>query len=844
MSLTRSSFGRRSVPVALALPQEPPKTVFVPTMAKIAANTSASQHETFALCKRKWAFGKVWGIKDRDKPYFVFGHALHAVADLYLSGTAKSWEALFPTGWNKGLDEYESNQIQTMAKQAVENGTWQAVPGSLVEFALAFVVGPQFIDARGLPLLAKAETYKDESGVRRVAQLTSLYDGKPLPSGWDVIPPYVGFIDHMILDAEVPTIADHKTAKKREYARTPAKLAEDGQVLSYAAVPLVLRPDVDLVKLRHNVFLKNADAPTPVYPVNAEAPLAKVRATWDRIRASSAEMLRIREDAPKIVDAGNPYRRADNWKKVRSAIEEGRTKEACDKYGGCAFKDVCFGRATAEQVVRRLDSPDPMQLIQRSTGPPKPEVTFGFRPRPSPTPTPSQEHPTMVFATKPLTVNQDIYIVDEEDAGSQYRGRVIALLADSMVELALYPNPDVAPDFATLGAAYRGITVPGIKVLALPHVTAKVKGYQEALVAAGIADGLEWTPAPVAATPVVAATAKVQDKPARDGAFGFKKPGQAAPAALVQPTTPPSTPAAPIVAPAAVQTPPVSVLPPGTPGWALAGVADGTVLTVKPTEHPFWKPLVGKQAKVTGSAPGEIAGSTDLHVIIDDLPYPAANAHRFQPTVVSAAVLPTALPDRAKALQGKVVSIRLKTTESPFNCVLEVVSPTGISILSGQVTSSWEEIESIEPLTTAAIPGAKPTAEEKAAAKEQAKAEKEAAKATEKAAKEAAKVAEKAAKDAAAQTALAGTVPPPTVSIAGSLSAALEAVQAALTGGKVTKKVLEGVLPLLQSALQHQTNLESGAPAAPVAAPQIDGTLRAGLDHMIATATELRGRLG
>jgi hypothetical protein len=392
-----------------------------------------------------------------------------------------------------------------------------------------------------------------------------------------------------------------------------------------------------------------------------------------------------------------------------------------------------------------------------------------------------------------------------------------------------------------------------MKVLALPHVTAKVKGYQEALVAAGIADGLEWTPAPVAATPVVAATAKVQDKPVRDGAFGFKKPGQAAPAALVQPTTPPSTPAAPIVAPAAVQTPPVSVLPPGTPGWALAGVADGTVLTVKATEHPFWKPLVGKQAKVTGSAPGEIAGSTDLHVIIDDLPYPAANAHRFQPTEIAqiaasqmyATILANAsTPDRAKMLQGKLVSVKLKTTKSPFNCVLEGVNPGGISLLSGQVTATWDEVESIDLLTNAAIPGAKPTPEEKAAAKEQAKAEKEAVKATEKAAKEAAKAAEKAAKGAAAQTALAGTVPPPTVSIAGSLSAALEAVQAAITGGRITRRVLEGVLPLLQSALQHQTNLESGAPAAPVAVPQVDGVMRAGLDHMIATATELRARLG
>ncbi len=892
--LTRSSFSVRAAGIVTAA------RPLVPTMEKIEANSSASQHKTFKRCHRLWWFEKVVGVKQRAQQHFIIGTVLHGVAERYITGQTKTWDDLFPVGWNEGLNEYESNWARRMASKAVENGTWQAIENSYIEFPIAFLVGKEHVDARGLPLLAKAETYIDEHKVRRVAKLTTLYDGSPLPPGWSIMPPYVGFIDHLRLWENPPKIADHKTSKNRTYATTPAKLAEDLQVLSYAAVPMVIRPEVTEVDLIHNLFLKNEGGPDP-YVVKAVAPFAKVLKTWESIRSNSEEMLKIRAEVPKVVDASNPYARGNNWQRVRSAIEEGRP-DACKEYSGCPFKDVCFGRATAEQVLRRMDSPDPMELVKRAEA--KPEPIFGLRGRPPPVPKPAaaQEpvfglrpipaqnltqpiavlsEPLMPFAPKPLAVNQDIYIVDPEDATTQYRARIVEP-GNVETVLALYPNADVAPDFGSLGTAYR-ISVPKELVLTIPHPTAKVKGYQETLVALGMTQGSEWTAAPAAATPTVAATTKPSNKPERDGAFGLKgAPAVAAPAqtpaatlapapqapaavpvttsgtiASPVPVSPPA-PAGPVPAAtvpkammtAAHPTAPIETMPTGTPAWALAGVPNGTQLQVKASTHPFWSTLVGKIATVTNSAPGELPGSTYVAFVMDGVPYPEANVHRFEPLaaapvpVVDVSNVPMTQEQRAFVLKGQIVSIVLHSTLSQYNCVLDDVTAEGIVYLGGR-KALWSDVKSLDAMTEAAIPGAPPTKEQKAAAREAAKVEKAAA-------KEAAK--------AAGQQAVPGTEAVPSIEPGNALDAALEAVQAVLNGGKVTRKALEGILPLLQAAKVHQDNLESLKDSADevhaenlevrrvVAAggmppPQNLGLLRVAIDHAISTLTDARAKI-
>ncbi len=840
------------------------------SLQKLALNSSASQDKAWSRCKRLWAANKVWDIKQRQKQHFVIGTRLHEVAERYILGQVASWDGLFPADWNKGLDEHESAWIKDVAEKAVSKGVWQCTPGGLVEFPVCFLTGAEHVDARGLPLLARAETYKDEKDVRKVAKPTTLYDGSPLPSGWDRSPPYVGFIDHLMLWDNPPTVADHKTSKNRKYATTPAKLAEDGQVLSYAAVPFVLRPDVEIVNLRHNVHLKSAGAPEPVYAVKAIAPLAKVQQVWRDIRSHIADMQLVREIAPKV-ENGNPYARANNWQRIKGAVEEGRA-EACSEFGGCELKDLCFGRCTAEQLVQRMDSPDPLPFVQKRTpggnpfrqssqsaGPAPPRSVNPFTRSSTPKPTtlfqsPPQEH-QMPFA-KPapvaFAVYQDVYVLDPDDAAIQFRARITSLSADGATAmLGIYPNPDIMPEFHTLPMAYR-IEVPKDVLFAAPHPLAKIRSYQEVLQASGVTDDISWKPAQAAAAPVPATVPL--DKPLKR-----EEPAGTTPNPFVKTTgvvTPlPGSGAAVQAAAAAASAKlhdsvrPVPPLPAGAPEWA-KDVALGTVLTVAATEHHRWKQYAGKPAIVKDMGPGDTADSIYVSVLIDDLPQPDVNLWRFDapapmhapgtittpvagtPIPSYASILATkTIPERAAALVGRVVSITLLATASPYNCILDAADANGITFANKTKTAVWAEIADLKLFDESMVPGRPPTKEEKAAAKEAAKAEKAAA-----------KEAEKAKTDAAESTNL--------VDPGDALEAVISAIKGALDGGKVTRKVLEGVAPLLEIALQYQTVLEMGAGgtvgtgAIATPAPKVDGVLRAALDHAISTLTDARTKLG
>jgi PD-(D/E)XK nuclease superfamily len=761
-----------------------------PTMQKLAANISASQYKTWKRCHRLWWFQKCAGVKEKPKQAFVIGHALHSVAERYITAQASSWDDLFPIEWDKGLAPDEAAWVKDMTRRGIERGVLQAAPDSLVEFPIAALTGPQHVDARGLPLLAKAETYLDETLTRRVSALTSMHDGSPLPAGWDATPPFVGFIDQLLLWENPPRVTDHKTAKNRRYATTPAKLAEDDQVLSYAAVPMVLRPDVDIVSVRHDVFIKEEGGPDP-YCVEATVTYDKVRKTWDDIRQATIDMELVRQVAPRVVDPVNPAARANNWQRVRSAVEEGRAQDACQAYGGCEMRDVCFGRATAEQVVRRLDAPSIAPILANAA---KPTFTSSRDFRLNLTSrTPTLKDTPMVFGAQAATapkLYQDVYVLDPENAAHQYRARVMATPAKEGDQyfLALYPMPDIAPNWVTLPKSYM-ISVEKAAVLLFPHVSATISSYYQALKDGGVDPAsIAWTTAEATGTPPAPGAVKVSEKPAPDGLFklaGQPAPAAAAPAAPATP--PPAAPAAaapppPVVTAATAPPPPEN--PPlvgPLPSW-VKDVILGTVLIVNAggpnVGHSYWgKPdKMGKRATVYNILPGDQPGTILFDVTIDGDQHPNVDARRFlgpevKAPATAAAAAPTPMAQYAP-LVGKLVTLTLKSTASPLNVVLEAVTLTGATVLNGQRTYPWEDIASIVEMTAASIPGSK-----------------------------------EAVKAEALQTAVAAIDP------AKALDQALEAVQAALNGGKVTKKVLEGILPLLVAAKGFQAT--GGTPPGP-----------------------------
>jgi PD-(D/E)XK nuclease superfamily len=769
-----------------------PQPSIVPTMERLARNISASQYKTWVSCHRSWWFDKVAKVRKRQMQAHVIGHATHSVIERYILGQAGSWEGLFPAGWNKGLDATESDWLQRMVRAGIEKGVIQSTPGSLVELPVAMLTAAHHVDARGLPLLCKAETYLDEQLVRRIAKFTTLYDGSPLPADWDRIPPFVGFIDHLLLDADPPLVADHKTAKNRRYATTVKKLAEDTQVIAYSAVPMILRPDVSSVMCRHNVYIKEEGGPDP-YCVQVPITIEKTLKVWSEIRMAVIEMEQVRIAAPIINDPTNPFNRANNWQKVTSAIEAGCAQESCSAYGGCPYKDICYGRSSAEQVVKRLDSPDPLTLVQKPLPPSPPPKKFGLN---------LGNHMPFAAPKPQFAINQDVYVIDPDDATTQYRARITAI-ADQ-IALAIYPDPDVLPMFTTLAATYR-ITLPKEAVMPLPLPSVRIGSYYVSLKAAGTISeaDMAWTPAVVppsaSAIPLTPALAPIGDvqkamkRPERDGKFGFgglpgttaagvvnpdafknhqpTGPGlqsgsttPAAPPAAILPPNPPTTPGTATLTPPKVNAP----LTGPTEAWAKV-VRPGALVEVIPSEHSFWAQHSGKTALLRDATMGD-NNTIMLTVEIEGAPYPEVDSRRFRlkaiehQAVVAEPDPYVAALDQYRALIGKAVTVCFQSTLSSLNAELQAVDEEGITLIGKKYP--WSDITAFNAMTPTDVPGSK----------------------------EALKAA-KAAIKASAAAATTAAIDPGTA-----LDKAIDMIQVALNGGKVTKKVLEGALPYLQAA--------------------------------------------
>lgn len=769
----------------------------------LRSNASASQVKLYDRCARLWWLNYVAGVREKRLQHFILGTALHSVGERFLLGHARQEADLYPPKWNEGLTEDESLWITKAVKHAIETGVWQLMTDAYVEFPLLFLTGEHHVDARGLPLLAAAKTYDDEQGVRRHTKPDTLIDGSPVPDDWDATAPFVGFIDLLKLGAD-PAIIDHKTSKNRRYATTAKKLADDAQVLSYAALPMVLDPSVMNVRLRHNVFLKSEEVKI-AYAVDADAPYQKVLEQWQHNRAVIQEMGSLRQHFPKVQGA-SLFGRAKNWLKVRSAIDEGRPS-ACDDYGGCPFRNSCTGHCSIESTVQRLDAPAPPGFLELEDAARKPR-TFGLNlaiikppplpPLPPPKP-PSKDQP--MFTAPKITTGSDAYVIDPSNAKQQYRCTVTtAPDANGMVTIALWPNADVAPDLASLGPIYL-TDLPATALTGVPAITATITGYETELAKHPevTAEQRAWQPqAPP--TPVAGATtATIPKRDAPDGRFGL-------PGVVAQALAPAA--AAPAVAgkPAAKPVPPPPAVPANT-----SAVAAGTILRVAATDHPFWSKLKGKLATVAFAVPGDEPNQILYTVEIDAHPYPDVSSMRFEPIPVA---LPAAhepeqtLSSRCMGLVGREVSVRFKVdgkdSITTVNARLDSANILdGIALLNGSLVINYSNVVSIEPMTEAAIPGVKLP---KGPGKVLENLDKDTVKAQEKITKAQAK----AAKEATAADIVTEPVASPMLSGI-PLDTAIDLIAATLNGGKVTRKVLETIAPLLDKAKEYQMGLEAAS---------------------------------
>lgn len=445
---------------------------------------SASQLETWERCKRLWVFERVHKIRGPEAGFLAFGTVLHAVLERWhLQDDAGRGPELYPKGWDAEVTPGEAAQIQRLVIHAEGAGTISREPGRRIEQEI------------WLPVV---------EGVR-----------------------LVGYVD-VLLDDEVQ---DHKSTKDFKWAKGPHLLSQSTQMLVYAKYLIEEarargKQVPAFVTLRHNVFCKDPNVPTPTKVTRVRVSVEAIERKW----------LEIQEHARGMLAARTRYAKLESWPEIEEPKDRTR---ACSMYGGCLFMHVCAGSLKLDDLLNALASPSEDDKLDFS------EVVVQNL-------TTERKNPMDVFA-KRLAARQN--------------GSVAPPAAPTSEPVPVNPPQPAAPTPAP------AVPVAGAPPWAIPGCAACVgKGFSTAgnpcricgvknqnladLFTHGVADGeLVWT---VKADQVEAAKKRGVHEDALDGAFPW---AGAVPALAAAPV------AAPVAAPAAAPTPApeqVSISPPAS----------------------------------------------------------------------------------------------------------------------------------------------------------------------------------------------------------------------------------------------------------------------------------------
>jgi hypothetical protein len=120
--------------------------------------------------------------------------------------------------------------------------------------------------------------------------------------------PFKGFIDCLIVpaDGSMPEVLDHKTTSSFRYAKSPAELAQDTQMIIYAKHVLSHMPAHDEIRLTHIAYLTKepyGDARKATVIVSRQ----HVDRAFDKIMETVYEMLKAAEVAGNQQQKNNEY---------------------------------------------------------------------------------------------------------------------------------------------------------------------------------------------------------------------------------------------------------------------------------------------------------------------------------------------------------------------------------------------------------------------------------------------------------------------------------------------------------------------------------------------------------
>lgn len=316
-------------------------------------NTSASQFETYNLCRRKWWLDKVRKLYIPSSTAQGFGTVLHAVVERWMLADDLGRDAdgkpveLYPQGWHNALDKYsglvdysctaaEQDIIKKLVTIAIEEGVLERLPGRLIErdFTRSILsIKCPTCGGTGTKMIHRPD----------IGKKTYVSDGKCETCKGDKKGTTImitGFIDVELPDQ----IQDHKSTKNMKWAKSPAKLRENIQMLIYAKMHLIDleergQPLPPSITLRHNVFCKDPKKPK-VRKTFIEVSLEEINKHWDQILQAALDMDALR-------------RTSNDWTDIPDPVN---LSVACNAYGGCPFLSICSGQESMGMYEKRLAS--------------------------------------------------------------------------------------------------------------------------------------------------------------------------------------------------------------------------------------------------------------------------------------------------------------------------------------------------------------------------------------------------------------------------------------------------------------------------------------------------------
>lgn len=339
--------------------------------------TSASQYETFELCARKWWIGKFGnegeGLEEPTTFSQAFGTVLHGVCERYALaddlGRDKSGQPvnLYPPNWHIAYNKYtgeiegvlapmEQDLVQQLVNAAIEGGVLDRPLNREIEHQFQTTVckipcpmcsgaGHTFERTEvNCPWCVSAHgRTSDDPGCLCMGSGKVIEDNKKTKcthckgDGVSTHVQVVGFIDVCLPDE----IRDHKTTSKMRYAKSPAKLRDNIQILIYAKIQLIRLNAQGIFpqsfKVRHNVFCKDP-ADLKVRKTEVVVSLEEIENNWKKIGLMSFWMDYYRRTAKRWSDIPDPP----------------TGNRACSAYSGCAFLSICTCQEDEKGYAARL----------------------------------------------------------------------------------------------------------------------------------------------------------------------------------------------------------------------------------------------------------------------------------------------------------------------------------------------------------------------------------------------------------------------------------------------------------------------------------------------------------